>query len=66
MDSTSDLVLALHSLRSHVRATDRLELFVLNAKEFVLRNEGEVFHFVNFLFTEGHLGFEYRQPSRAV
>ena len=67
MDSTSDLVLALHSLRSHVRATDRLELFVLNAKEFVLRDEGEVFHFLlNFLFIEGHLGFEYRQPSRVV
>ena len=47
MDSTSDLVLALHSLRSHVRATDRLELFVLNVKEFVLRDEGEVFqHFL--------------------
>ena len=42
MDSTSDLVLTLNTLRSHVRTT---ELFVLNTEEFVLRNEGEViFH----------------------
>jgi hypothetical protein len=26
-----------------VGATDSLELFVLNTKEFVLRNEGEIF-----------------------
>ena len=57
MDSTSDLVLALKTLRGHVRTTDRLELFVLNTEEFVLRNEGEVFHFfIIFTFIEGHLG----------
>ena len=56
MDSTSDLVLALNTLRSHVRATDRLEFFVLNTEEFVLRDEGEVFHFDIFSFIEGHLG----------
>ena len=48
MDTTSDLVLALNTLRGHVRTTDRLELFVLNTEEFVLRDEGEVFHFVIF------------------
>ena len=60
MDSTSDLVLALKTLRGHVRTTDRLELFVLNTEEFVLRNEGEVFHFVNFSFIEGHLGLYHQ------
>ena len=45
MDSTSDLILTLNTLRGHVRTTDRLELFVLNTEEFVLRDEGEViFH----------------------
>ena len=45
MDSTSDLVLTLHTLGGHVGTTDRLQLFVLNTEEFVLRDEGEVFHF---------------------
>jgi hypothetical protein len=48
MYDTSDFVLTLSSLFGDVRAPDRFELFVLNAKEFVLRDEGEVFHFVNF------------------
>jgi hypothetical protein len=56
MDSAGNLILTLNTLRGHVRTTDRLELFVLNTEEFVLRDEGEVFHFVIFLFTEGHLG----------
>lgn len=43
MDSASDLVLALRTLTGDVGATDSLELFVLNTKEFVLRNEGEIF-----------------------
>jgi hypothetical protein len=47
MDSTSDPVLALRTLTGDVWTTDSLELFVLNTKEFVLRNEGEVFqHFL--------------------
>jgi len=48
MDSTSDLILTLQSLCGYVWTTDRLELFVLNTEEFVLRDEGEVFHFVIF------------------
>jgi hypothetical protein len=43
MYSASDLILALGSLTGNVWTTDSLELFVLNTKEFVLRNEGEVF-----------------------
>jgi hypothetical protein len=47
MDSTSDSVLALRTLTGDVWTTDSLELFVLNTKEFVLRDEGEVFqHFL--------------------
>ena len=49
MNPTSDLVLAPCTLTSDVGASDSLKLFVLNTKEFVLRNEGEVFqHFVSF------------------
>ena len=43
MDPTSDLVLALGTLTGDVGATDSLKLIVLNTKEFVLRNEGEIF-----------------------
>ena len=43
MDPASDLVLALRTLTGDVWTTDSLELFVLNTKDFVLRNEGEVF-----------------------
>ena len=43
MDPASDLVLALRTLASDVGTADSLELFVLNTKEFVLRNEGEIF-----------------------
>jgi hypothetical protein len=59
MDPASDLVLALRTLTGDVGATDSLELFVLNTKEFVLRNEGEVFqHFLLvFTFIGGYLGF---------
>jgi hypothetical protein len=59
MDPASDLVLALRTLTGDVGTTDSLELFVLNTKEFVLRNEGEVFqHFLLvFTFIGGYLGF---------
>jgi hypothetical protein len=43
MDPASYFVLTLRTLTGDVGARDSLELFVLNTKEFVLRNEGEIF-----------------------
>jgi hypothetical protein len=41
------LVLTLSSLSGDVGTTEVLVLFVLNTEEFVLRDEGEVFHILD-------------------
>jgi hypothetical protein len=49
--ATCKFILTLGTFCCDVSATEVLVLFVLNTKEFVLRDEGEVFqHFVSFLF----------------
>jgi len=43
MDPASYFVLTLRTLTGDVGATGSPKLIVLNTKEFVLRNEGEIF-----------------------
>ena len=56
--ATSKSVLTLSSLSGDVGATEVLVLFVLNTEEFVLRDEGEVFHVLAYFeMFDVYLGF---------
>lgn len=47
MDPTREIVLTLTPSSSYVRTTNGFIFFVLNSEEFVLRDEGEVFHILD-------------------
>ena len=64
MNRASSVIFTLTSLFSSVRTPDsfqgRFEIFVLNAKEFVFRNEGEVFHTLTIIIFVLDLGIHFK------
>jgi hypothetical protein len=59
MHSTREVIFTLRSFQCNLWAPDTLQsvliFFVLNAEEFVLRDEGEVFHY-KYSKSDNHLG----------
>ena len=58
MNPTRKFVPTLNPPLSYVGAANRFIFFVLNSEEFVLRDEGEVFHVLAYFeMTVVYLGF---------